>query len=348
MKILIACDKDTFRNPYVRTLAEGMAAFDTDIDCSISAFWQRWDLYDIIHIQWPNVLLQNRYSPQQLKDHLTTVKKAGKIIVVTCHNYSPHYRSSSNKTESYEIVYNLADCFVHLGSCSYDECKIRYPHAKHYVIPHHVYDKLYTRIPSRSEAVRHLKLDPSKRYIICFGAFRHDEERQIAQKAARIVRNMNYIVLAPGFSRIVLRKRFWVSAKQYIRYVVRKIKYGDIVFSKGFVPDEELPYYYAASDIALIHRKKILNSGNLPMAFYMGKVTVGPDIGNVGAILKETDNPVFDTNNIDSLSSAIKSALLLFEKGKGNENKAFAEKHFLTSVIAEQHINIYKILLNES
>jgi hypothetical protein len=53
------------------------------------------------------------------------------------------------------------------------------------------------------------------------------------------------------------------------------------------VDDNILPYYYAASDLAFIHRVKILNSGNAIMPMLFGKVVVGPDVGNVGVLLKK-------------------------------------------------------------
>ena len=118
--------------------------------------------------------------------------------------------------------------------------------------------------------------------------------------------------------------------------------------SKGFVSDEDLPYYYAASDIALIHRKEILNSGNLPMAFYMGKVVVGPNVGNVGEILRETGNPTFDVNNIDSLEDSIKTAMRLKMHGKGGENKEYAQKKFTSEIVAEQHKKIYATLIKKN
>ena len=115
--------------------------------------------------------------------------------------------------------------------------------------------------------------------------------------------------------------------------------------SKGFVKDEDLPYYYAASDTALIHRKEILNSGNLPMAFYMGKVVVGPNVGNVGTILDETSNPTFDIHKIDSLKDAIEKALVLNKQGKGEENRKYAIDNFSTERVAQLHINLYKSLI---
>lgn len=114
--------------------------------------------------------------------------------------------------------------------------------------------------------------------------------------------------------------------------------------TRGFVSDKELPYYYAAADIALIHRKEILNSGNLPMAFYMGKVVVGPNTGNVGSLLQETGNPSFDIQDTTTLDGCIKDAMALTSQGKGEDNRRYAIKNFSSEIVAKQHRELYQLL----
>ena len=73
----------------------------------------------------------------------------------------------------------------------------------------------------------------------------------------------------------------------------------------------------------------------------MGKVVVGPNVGNVGSILKETDNPSFDPENEHSLINAIDMAFQLKKNGFGMKNKLFSESNWSTAVIAERLYKIY-------
>ena len=41
-----------------------------------------------------------------------------------------------------------------------------------------------------------------------------------------------------------------------------------------------------------------MNSGNIALGFSFGCYVVGPDIGNIGNILKENNNLVYDVKNI--------------------------------------------------
>ena len=57
--------------------------------------------------------------------------------------------------------------------------------------------------------------------------------------------------------------------------------------------------------MAFIHRVSILNSGNLPMAFFAGMPVLGPNVGNVGNILEDTNNAIFNINNIANIPDII-------------------------------------------
>lgn len=351
MKVLFAYNRNTYRNPFVRTLVDSLLDLRVDVTCSMDDFWNSWKKYDIIHLQWPKLLVEGLESTELLRSHLQLIKNSGIPLVVTCHNIHPHYTNESTVNESYDIVYDMVDCFIHMGNYSYNLFKEKYPAARHVIIPHHIYDTLYTSIPTKEEAIKHLHLNPKLNYVLCFGAFRHDEEREIAIKASEIMREYNGKVIAPSFSPYFLRKDIKgliITLNEIIQHVICRIKYRNIIITRGFVSDKELPYYYAVADIALIHRKGILNSGNLPMAFYMGKVVVGPNVGNVGQLLIETGNPTFDIHDIVSMYESIKDAMVLTSQGKGEDNKRYAIKNFSTEIVAKQHRQLYQLLISAS
>lgn len=348
MKVLIACNRKVTGNAFVRTLEDSLQELGVNAICSLDDFWHSWQKYDIIHLQWPDPLVNGLETIEPLKKHLCQIKESRIPIVITCHNLHPHYSNKNIMNEAYNVVYDMVDCFVHMGSYSYKLLEKRYHHAKHVIIPHHIYDTVYKFIPSREDAMKHLRLDPKLMYVLCFGTFRHDEEREIAIRASEIMYKCNGKVLAPSFFKYKLHKNILVTMEEYIKHMRYKLKYRNIVMSKGYVSDDELPYYYAASDIALIHRKEILNSGNLPMAFYMGKVVVGPNIGNVGAILLETMNPTFNIHNIESLDEALKKAIKLNSLGKGEANRCYAKNKLSSKIIANKYANLYQTLCSNN
>ena len=143
----------------------------------------------------------------------------------------------------------------------------------------------------------------------------------------------------PGFYRETLHT--W-NPKKFISRLIHTLYYKlkGIKFSNEVIPDDLMQCYFCAADVVLIQRVDALNSGNLPMAFHAGKVVIGPDVGNVGQILRETGNFTFDPHDIRSAVSALQKALT--ETTKGKENRTYATNHWASDLIATSLLTIYK------
>ena len=332
-------------NQYVVTLMEEICRNHPEIQWGwgIDIFWSDEIFkYDIVHIQWPNTLLYNEKNADDVYERLCELRRNHVLIVATCHNLEPHYCSNINILHIYEVVYSLSDMILHLGSYSMDLFKIKYPQAENVILPHHIYDTFYSYFPGKYDACKKLNLRTGNKYIICYGAFRDVEERKLVSKVAESYRKSNVYVLAPSYDRVCCRgiyKRY----EYFVRNKLRKI-YRHIIchgYANNTIPNELTPYYYGASDLALIQRKKILNSGNVTLAFLMGKVVVGPDVGNVGLLLKETGNPTFDVNDDSAVLKAVKMGFDLTKENYGERNRQYAIDNFSTAIVAERLFGYY-------
>ena len=334
-------------NAYVSSLMDGISAEHKDVvwGYGIDNLWSDsiYD-YDIIHIHWADeILISDLCKKERIGERLSELKSKGIKIVVTCHNIEPHYCNDNDKIETYKSVYSHADCFIHLGDYSKRIMEVKYPQANHIVIYHHTYDKLYCT-KNRMESLRRLGLNPKKKYILCFGAFRDEEERELLDIVLKFYKNKGIEILSPNYIRYKRSSSLYHTIKIWLKCRMTEIRKPGLHINGWVVSNEELPYYYGASDIAFIQRKKILNSGNLPMAFLMGKVVVGPDIGNVGEILKKTGNPTFDVTNDESVIDAVGRALDMSKGCKGYLNQIYANQYFSTSKISNQIYTLYNSL----
>lgn len=344
MKILIVCNIDSNPNPFVPTLAEGIRRKGCEVQCSIDDFWNRWEEYDIIHLQWPDLLIDK--GAEELKSNLYRIKKAGRSIVLTCHNLHSHGRNP-HLDEMYNIVFQAVDVFVHMGNESERICKEKYPHARHVIIPHHVYNTIYGELPPKSESIKHLNLRENNIHILCMGAFRNESERYLVSTLAKRLRKKHITILAPNYRHLKKwnEARLLLAIRNNLVYVLDKLTNRNIVFHRELVPDNEIPYYYSASDVALIHRNDILNSGNLPMAYLFGKPVIGPSVGNVGEILRETNNLFFTPYDTESVINSVEKLLSNNYLEIGEHNKKIALENWNVSVVAEQYVKLYNSLL---
>ena len=123
------------QNPYISSLMDGISTEHKDIvwGYGIDNFWTDsiYD-YDIIHIHWPDQILKSDLCKKEhIGGRLNELKSKGAKIIVTCHNFEPHYCKIIDREEAYEIIYSHADCFIHLGDYSKRIMEVRYPQASH-------------------------------------------------------------------------------------------------------------------------------------------------------------------------------------------------------------------------
>jgi len=352
MKVLLAYSNNlSIDNPFVKTLKEGLNSLGCDVDWGLNEFWTNYMNYHIIHINWPNSLFES-WNPTNieilhLEYVLDEIKKNNIKIVYTRHNDQPHYSSGNYISECYELIEKNADAIIHLGHYGISQFEKKLD-CKQFIIPHHIYDSIYKNEYSKDKARKKLNIPTDKFVILTFGAYRDKEEVDLILDNYKNLPIKNKYLLAPRLGEW-LGLESWHSkiGRLWFRSKVLnfKLKKQNIKTQTEFISDEELPYYFLSADIVLIQRKKILNSGNLPLAYYFNKVVVGPDSGNVGEILRETNNIIFDPNSQLSISDAILSALDRDITTLGKKNHEYAIKNWNIKSIAIQYLDIYKDLL---
>lgn len=335
-------------NPFVLTLTDGISNKHSDIHFFFgqSFFYEEECLQmDIVHIMWPHGLIFGNFLPVDLAKRLKEIKDRGVKIIATCHNIELHYCSEEKYLEAYKIVYQACDTIVHLGDYSKSLFERLYPPVRHVLIPHHVYDSIYTQLPSKAESALRLCLQSDKKYILCFGAFRNREEKQMIRVLGKKYRNSDVYILVPNYTSFLFDvKHPLKSVKSLLKKMYLRLFFHIICIGR-YISNEEVPYYYGASDICLIQRLKILNSGNVPLAFFMGKVVVGPNQGNVYTILKKTGNPIFLTEDLTSIFTACSKGLELSKDGFGDLNRKYAIAELNTACISEKYYTVYQEVL---
>lgn len=350
MKVfLLGFSKDVHddANPFCYTLEDEIVSNHPDVMfCNdVNVFWSD-DIFsfDVVHIMWPQVLLcGSRFSLNDVEYRFLSLKERKIKVIATCHNLKPHVLSSQAEKNIYDLVYGHSDYIVHLGSYSCNLFRTKFPNVKNVIIPHHVYDNIYKYEINRNDALKLLGLKADRRYIVCLGDFRKSDERKLVVKLAKAIVDKNLYILAPLF---IKRSKNILTPLHYLKsnlvYLFMRVFHKRIIFNGSRVPNNLINAYYAVSDIAFVQRTEILNSGNVPLGLFMGKVVIGPNVGNVGFLLQETGNVVFNPNNISSLTDALAEAELKCSLGVGNLNRVFAIKNYSTSICSEKYYQLYQ------
>jgi hypothetical protein len=331
-KILFINDRTPYPNPFITTLANGIASENHLTELGVKEFWKVKNEYDIIHINWPELFFDqvqiNEDSLSRLSDTFDKWKKKDTKIVFTRHDEKTHYVPDINYQKLFQIMETVADGIVHLGSYSKDSFMQKYPSSKqlHHVIPHHTYDTLYTNNISKRDARKAINIPLNKVVIMSFGAFRHIEEYLLVKDCYENLNLSNKFLLVPS----------WNRGNDY------SIK--NCYLGRGSVDEDMLPYCFAACDIVLIQRLRLLNSGNIPLAFLFNKTVVGPNIGNIGELLDNINNFSFDPFQKDSINDAMNMAVHRLSQGP-QVNEEFARKNLNASLICDKYRSFYQCLM---
>ena len=282
-------------SPFISTFIEaiGSAHPDCEMGWGRERFWsEEIFTFDIAHFHYPSAFIAyDSHTESDLLSHIRRMKAAGVRIVATCHDLEPHYDQCGDNGGAMHIVYSHCDAIFHMGEYSKALFEKQYPGIRHLLLPHHLYETVYQRFPSKAESLKQLRLPQRKTYVLCFGTFRADEERQLVISLYRQLADKDVHILAPGF--LDVWKRSLRLPLQLVKMLYYRYRYHIHSAGKawGAVTDDALPYYYGAADVAFIQRLKILNSGNAMMPMLFGRMVVGPDCGNVGPLLKQWATP---------------------------------------------------------
>lgn len=310
MKILMVIKRDSVRNPYVSSLVGGLIKTGNEVICSLDLFWDHFEDFDVLYFQWPESIFQWRITDidiEKLSNHFDRIDKSKVKTVAIVHNLHPH-NNDAKTNDLYSFLYSRVDAFHHLGRYSYSIFKEKYPQKYHFVVPHHVADILWDETVSKPEARCCLRVPNNRVVISSFGAFRSEGEVRLFVNMTKDVAGEDVSFWAPRI-RLGRLNNGWNLFKT-IKYIQKSLffRIKGIKYS-GFLSNNELKLWLSASDIVFIQRNEILNSGNIALAFSAGKVVVGPNVGNVGAILQETGNFVFDPFDRASVKEATLNAI---------------------------------------
>lgn len=328
---------------------------------SSDAFWEMNGKFDIVHFHFPEYLTfdhQDAYREGLTEDLIKETSKRLEHwakrakLVVTRHVLLPHDALEDPMWERmYAEFYRYMNGVIHFANASIEEFKTRYgtidwfrgSEPQHVIIPHHNYASLPNEV-SRTEARSRLRIPQDAKVMLVFGAIRNEEEKELIFTTFHGLRLRGKLLLVSR-GREQLREISWIRLKYWVRDLTRLYYriHPAYCFNYAFVEEEDTQLYLNAADILFIPRLWVLNSGNITLGMTYGKVVVGPNAWDVGELLRETGNPVFDPDRPETAVAAVEEGFRLAAEGnlgQFNRDKAFAE--WSVERCADAYVDFYR------
>jgi glycosyltransferase involved in cell wall biosynthesis len=351
-------------NRFLVDLNDGLA-IRNDVTHDHDMFWNMKGEFDVLHLHFPEYMtfeIQHAYQNELTTDLMQQIETRLKFwsercpIAVTRHVLLPHTATSDPKWEQlYEMVYRYSSGVIHFAQPSIDEFQERYANTDfvngpplHALVPHQNYATLPNTV-SREDAREALGIPQDAQVMLAFGQVRNDAERQLVLDTFRNMSTRKKVLVSSRW-REKLANVSWIRLKYWIRDLTRLYYrlHPGYRFNYGFVEEEDTQLYLNAADVLFIPRLKVLNSGNITLGMTFGKVVVGPDVLDVGHLLKETNNVVFDYNNPSTAAAAMDIAMQLASEGQiGRANRELALNEWSAEQCADQYIDFFAELRSQ-
>lgn len=257
----------------------------------------------VVHFQWLDrkILVDRLVLP-------TMARLFGHTVVLTVHNINAAKRDNrDNALNRFTLryLYNTAHLLIVHTPQSKAELMKEFPvkESKIAIIKHGMNNRVMQRGISRVEARMHFGLKSEEKVVLFFGNIDYYKGLDLL---------VDSLLLLPVEFRRNLKVLIAGNSKypDYTGPVIEKTKspeLKDCVISRiGYIPDEEVEYYFTAADCIVLPYRNIYQSGVVFIAYTFGLPLLAADVGNF-----RNDVPagkagyLFESGNTGDLSKTI-------------------------------------------
>ncbi len=204
-------------------------------------------------------------------------------------------------------------------------------------------DFIFKKEISKKDAREKLNLPINKKIIMFFGHIKKVKGLDILIKAFNIVGER-----FPDVTLLIAGRPWKVDLNEYLNLVNKRLS-DRVIWRTGFVPNEDVPFYFAATDIVVLPYKKNYNSSVILRAFDYGSAVIGSDINALKEFIEEGKTGyLFKSEDFEDLARKIEYLIYSPEKIKifTKNTKNFIANNFSREEINFQMNEIFKEILN--
>ena len=265
---------------------------------------------DIVHIQ-------HEYGIYKLDDRLPTLltrlKAERKRTIITLHCVRPGQFCARGVVDEkfVKIIAELADeVIVHLKSQKAILERLKIPSEKVHIITHGT----ALSDADKKDSRRRLQLPEEGKILTVFGFLNPikgpDVSLDVLKEIQEEVEDV-YLFIAGGLAPTASEKdRRYV---QSLKETIKKDKLtGNVLFSNGFIPNEELPYVFGASDVVLYphYHEDRSASGSVHLAIGAKKPVIAYRVPKFEVVKNISDELLILPGNVSGIA---KTAIRLFK-----------------------------------
>lgn len=227
-------------------------------------------------------------------------------VVATAHDVRP-FASRAPAIWTSKVAYGFVDRIIaHSETARRELLEVLGVSGKKIeMVPHGNYLRSIDRVPTREEARARLGLDRGAKVLLFFGQIKEVKGLDI------LLRAMPAIVEDHEDALLVVAGKVWKDDWSKYRGRAEALEAaGKCVCRVSYIPESEVPDYYAAADAVVLPYRRIYQSGVLLLAMSYGKPVVVSDIEGMTEMVEDGVNGyVFPSGDARALADKLSATL---------------------------------------
>ncbi len=218
-------------------------------------------------------------------------------VIGILHNVEPHEGMPGGKILA-RYFFKSCDGFITMSSKVLNDLKNSGIHKPVKQIPHPLYEVFGEQV-SRYVACKYLKLDPAKKYLLFFGIIRNYKGLDLLLETLtnNKISHINLTLIVAG--------EFYEKEERYLDMVEKLGLENKIIFVNKFIPQEEVRYYFAASDLVVLPYLSATQSGITQIAYHFDKPMLVTNVGGLKEVVPHGKVGYVCERDPDEIASAI-------------------------------------------
>jgi len=230
-------------------------------------------------------------------------------LVFLCHNVFPHEPFPMSKT-LVKMTLKMADrLIVHAAS---DEKLLRrlFPFKPIFQTSHPLYLIFNDQELERSTAKRRLLLEPEEKMVLFFGMVRRYKGlRYLIEAMPQVLREVD--------CRFFIVGEFYEDIEPYLTLIRERGLQRHTRIIPQYIPNEEVKYYFCASDLVILPYVSATQSGIIQIAYAFDRPVIATKVGGLSDLVEDgATGYLVRARDPTALARAI---ILFFKANKGEE-----------------------------
>ncbi len=199
-----------------------------------------------------------------------------KVLALT-DNIIPHEKRAGDK---HFTKYFVKAChgFITMSKAVFNDISVFTPTDKKIYSPHPMYETYGEKV-SKEEARKKLNLDQNDKIILFFGLIRKYKGLDILLEAMANEKIKNAKI------KLVVAGEFYEDKQPYLDIIKKHRLENNIIFHSEFIPNEEVRYYFCASDLVAQTYRNATNSGVTMVGYFYEKPMLVTDVGGLSELV---------------------------------------------------------------